>query len=117
MEHNIEPRLLERRVAVHLVGVGGNGAQMASCLARLHLAMLALGHPYGLRVTAWDDDRVSEANVGRQLYSRADIGRHKAIVTINRLNQFYGLDWRAVPYRVDRKRFEEFGSGTDGNAP
>lgn len=101
MEHRIDPNLLQRRVAVHLVGVGGNGAQMAACLARLNIAMLALGHPHGLHVTAFDDDRVSEANVGRQLYSAADIGRHKSLVTIHRLNQFYGLDWEAEPVRYE----------------
>ena len=101
MEHLIYPGLLERRVSVHLVGVGGNGAQMAACLARLDIAMCALGHPHGLHVTAFDADRVSEANVGRQLYSAADIGRHKALVTIHRLNQFYGLDWGAVPMRYE----------------
>lgn len=82
MEHLIDPALLEGRVKIHLVGVGGNGAQMAACLARLDIAMKALGHPHGLHVTAYDADRVSEANVGRQLYSPADIGRHKAIVTM-----------------------------------
>lgn len=111
MEHLIEPHLLDCRVKVHLVGVGGNGAQMAACLARLDVAMRALGHPHGLHVTAFDADRVSEANVGRQLYSRSDIGRHKAIVTIHRLNQFYGLDWLAEPYTYeaamgDRRTFD-----------
>lgn len=101
MEHLIDPALLDRRVGIHLVGVGGNGAQMAACLARLDIAMQALGHPYGLHVTAFDADRVSEANVGRQLYSPADIGRHKAIVTIHRLNQFYGLDWIAHPVHYE----------------
>jgi len=70
--------------------VGGNGAQMATCLARLDIAMRALGHPMGLHVKAFDADRVSEANVGRQLYSAADIGKHKALVTIHRLNQWDG---------------------------
>ncbi len=101
MEHRIDPALLERRVAVHLIGVGGNGAQMAGCLARLDIAMRALGHPQGLHVTAFDADRVSEANVGRQLYSPSDIGRHKALVTVHRLNQFYGLDWQAHPVRYE----------------
>ena len=101
MEHRIDPRLLEHRVRCHLVGVGGNGAQMAACLARLDIAMRALGHPYGLHVQAFDADRVSEANVGRQLYSAADLGRHKALVTVHRLNQFYGLDWDAYPMRYE----------------
>lgn len=114
MEHRIANELLDKRVSVHLVGVGGNGAQMAACLARLDIAMRALGHPYGLHVSAFDADRVSEANVGRQLYSAADIGRHKAIITIHRLNQFYGLDWTAVPRRYeDAQQAHAFSRGAD----
>jgi len=114
MEHRIDPSLLQRRVAIDLVGVGGNGAQMAACLARLDIAMRALGHPFGLHVSAFDPDRVSEANVGRQLYSAADIGKHKALVTIHRLNQFYGLDWEAHPARYeDQARSFRYGRGTD----
>lgn len=101
MEHLIDPRLLQQRVHVHLVGVGGNGAQMAARLARLDIAMRALGHPAGLRVTAWDPDEVSESNVGRQLYSPADVGHNKAVLTVHRLNLFYGLDWAAVPARYE----------------
>lgn len=114
MEHVIDSSLLNKRVNIHLVGVGGNGAQMATCLARLDVAMKALGHPYGLHVTAFDRDRVSEANVGRQLYSPADIGRHKALVTINRLNQFYGLDWVAYPCRYEEyQRHHRYDTGAD----
>ena len=114
MEHSISPDLLDRRVEIHLVGVGGNGAQMAACLARLDIAMRALGHPHGLHVCAFDADRISEANVGRQLYSAADIGRHKAIVTIHRLNQFYGLDWSAVPQRYEvAQEARPYGRGAD----
>ncbi|CAN5661630.1 hypothetical protein BH11PSE8_BH11PSE8_24560 [soil metagenome] len=101
MEHRIDRALLDRRVAIHLIGVGGNGAQMAACLARLDIAMRALGHPCGLHVAAFDADRVSEANMGRQVFSPADVGRFKALVTIHRLNQFYGLDWTAHPVRYE----------------
>lgn len=101
MDHLIDAELLDRRVQVHLVGVGGNGAQMAACLARLDIAMRALGHPRGLQVKAFDADRVSESNVGRQLYSKADVGRFKSVVTIHRLNQFYGLDWDAYPIHYE----------------
>jgi PRTRC genetic system ThiF family protein len=101
VEHRIDSGLLDRRVAIHLIGVGGNGAQMAACLARLDIAMRALGHPHGLHVAAFDADRVSDANVGRQLYSPADVGRFKSLVTIHRINQFYGLDWTAHPVRYE----------------
>ena len=114
MEHLIDTNLLNKRVQIRLIGVGGNGAQMAACLARLDIAMKALGHPYGLHVTAFDGDRVSQANVGRQLYSPADVGRYKSVVTIHRLNQFYGLDWIAHPYRYeDFQRESPYRSGSD----
>jgi PRTRC genetic system ThiF family protein len=99
--HHIDPRLLDRRVAIHLAGVGGNGAQMAACLARLDIAIRALGHPHGLYVRAFDPDTVTDANVGRQLYSPSDIGASKAAVTITRLNHFYGLDWDATTCRIE----------------
>ena len=93
--HRIDPTLLNKRVRVHIAGMGGNGAQMASCLARLDRAMLGLGHPFGLHVVAMDAAHVTPANVGRQLFSESDIGLHKAVVTMHRLNQFWGLDWSA----------------------
>lgn len=110
MEHQIHPRLVQERVRIHVVGVGGNGAQMVNCLARLDHAMRALGHPHGLHVTAFDDDRVSEANVGRQVYSPADVGQHKALVNIHRVNQFYGFDWDAMAQRYDLERQSAYGA-------
>jgi PRTRC genetic system ThiF family protein len=101
LPHRIDSELLMRRVTIHLAGVGGNGAQMAGCLARLDIAMRALGHPAGLHVHAFDPDTVSKANFGRQLYSRSDIGAHKAAVTISRLNHFYGLDWDASIHPIE----------------
>lgn len=95
--HFLHCRLLERRVRIALVGCGGLGAQLAGCLARLHLAMRELGHPYGIHLVAYDPDAVSEANIGRQVWSPSDIGRNKAVTIVHRLNLYYGLDWDACP--------------------
>jgi PRTRC genetic system ThiF family protein len=102
-KHTIRPNLLQSQVHVVLAGVGGSGSQMLTGLARLHLAMKALGHPGGLFVQAYDPDNVSEANVGRQLFAYSDIGTNKAIVLVNRINLWYGLEWQAIPepYRGD----------------
>lgn len=100
MEHRIGADLLTRRVRVAVVGVGGNGAQMLHCLARLDHAIRALGHPHGLHVTAFDPDRVSESNVGRQAYSPSDVGQYKALLSVERMNRFYGYDWKGCPART-----------------
>lgn len=102
-EHRIHPALIEERVHVSLVGCGGNGSQMLSGLARLAIAMKALGHP-GLHVVAYDGDSVSPANVGRQLFSPSDVGRNKATVLVHRLNSFFGLDWYAEPEHFGRTK-------------
>lgn len=95
--HVLPSALLEDRVRIHVAGCGGNGSQMLSGLARLHHALIRVGHPGGLEVTAFDPDRVSEANVGRQLFYSEDVGRHKCSVLVQRLNACYRTDWRAVP--------------------
>lgn len=100
--HAIVPELLTRRVRVALVGAGGNGSQMLSGLARLHLALLKLGHPGGLSVTVWDPDLVSESNVGRQLFYPSDIGQPKSFVLVNRFNLAFGFDWDAEGDEFER---------------
>lgn len=101
MPHYTPSNLLNRQVSIALAGCGGNGSQMLTGLARLNHALTALGHP-GLKVRAFDPDTVSEANMGRQLFGRFDVGSSKAIVLVNRLNAFFGLDWKAHFGRYDR---------------
>jgi PRTRC genetic system ThiF family protein len=96
MPHVTPPEFLERRVNLILIGCGGNGSQMLTGLARLNHALVNLGHP-GLHVTVFDGDTVSEANIGRQMFSPADVGQHKSVVLVHRLNAFFGLDWCARP--------------------
>lgn len=87
-------------VTVNLIGCGGTGSQMLTNLARMQQAMLALNHP-GLMVYAYDDDTVSEANLGRQLFAEAELGLAKSVVLINRINRFFGTNWKAVTCRYD----------------
>jgi PRTRC genetic system ThiF family protein len=102
MPHYTPSNLLNRRVSIVVAGCGGNGSQMLTGLARLNHALTALGHP-GLQVRAFDPDTVSEANMGRQLFGQFDVGSSKAIVLVQRLNAFFGLDWEAHFGRYDGK--------------
>lgn len=99
--HFLPEDLVTRRVRVALAGVGGNGAQMLHCLARLDRALRELGHPSGLYVSAFDPDTISEANLGRQIWFGSDVGENKAILGVERVNLAYGLDWMAIPARYD----------------
>ncbi|PMX96961.1 ThiF family adenylyltransferase, partial [Pseudomonas sp. GW460-13] len=68
--------------------------------------MLELGHPGGIECTVYDDDLVSETNVGRQGFYPVDIGQPKATLLVNRLNNLMGTRWEAQVSRVDsRDRF------------
>lgn len=84
----------KHRVTVALVGAGGTGSQVLNGLARMDYALYKLGHP-GLNVTVYDYDTVSEANIGRQLFTVDDIGRNKAEILTTRINSFFGTDWDA----------------------
>lgn len=96
--HYTESYLLNppHKVTVDLVGMGGTGSQVLSNLGRMNQAMISLGHP-GLHVRTWDDDIVTHANIGRQLFSVSDIGINKAIVLTTRINRYFGTEWEARP--------------------
>ena len=81
-------------VTVNLIGAGGTGSQVLTCLARLDTALRGLGHP-GLFVTLYDPDTVTEANIGRQLFGPSDLGQNKAQCLVTRINNFFGNDWKA----------------------
>jgi len=98
--HHLPGRFLERPVAVDVIGAGGSGSQILTGLAQLHHAMLALGHPGGLDVVAFDDDLVSPSNVGRQMFYPSDIGQNKAHVLIHRINMAMGTNWMAVAEKL-----------------
>ncbi len=97
----------DRKVRVIVVGAGGNGSQLLGHLGRLDRAIRSqLGS--GLDVRVFDPERVSDANVGRQVFSVHDVGFHKAILMVHRINALYDLDWQAEPVAFDPKSFAPF---------
>lgn len=93
-------------ITVKVIGCGGSGSQMLQALARINVSLLALGHP-GLLVQAWDADKVTEANLGRQLFSKADLDQFKAKILIERINRFYGFNWQATPLMYDEQAVKD----------
>lgn len=88
-------------VTIFVIGAGGTGSQVVTNLARMNLALQSLGHP-GLHVTLFDSDIITEANIGRQLFSESEVGQNKAVALISRINRFFGYGWTAEPYRYPK---------------
>jgi PRTRC genetic system ThiF family protein len=86
-----------------LVGCGGTGGHLARAIARIiaHMKSLRMSVPH-LRLI--DPDIVEMKNVGRQLFSQAEIGMNKAEVTAKRLACAFGLEieWTAEPFAAKR---------------
>lgn len=81
-------------VTIFIIGAGGTGSQVITNLARMDIALQALGHP-GLHVTVFDPDIITEANIGRQLFCEAELGQNKAMAVVTRINRFFGTTWVA----------------------
>ena len=104
LKHSLHASLLTKSVRVLLVGAGGTGSQMLVKLVNLHKAMVALGHPHGLRVVVVDPDVVSNANIGRQNFYPGDVGSFKADVLVNRANmQLEGVVWESNIGKLDTR--------------
>lgn len=102
--HIVEKELLQpyNPVSVNLIGAGGTGGQVLTALARISQALIALGHP-GLMVTCFDDDKIERANLGRQLFTTAELGLYKSGALINRINRFFGTNWKAETEKFDKQ--------------
>lgn len=95
-------------LSVYVIGAGGTGSQVVTALARIDYALRCLGHK-GLHVTVFDDDVVTAANLGRQLFTPMEVGCNKGVALVTRINRFFGLDWDSRQCRFPVK-------GEDGAA-
>jgi PRTRC genetic system ThiF family protein len=99
--HKLPEHMTHRPWRVVVIGAGGTGSAVLPALARLHHAMMELGHPGGIECTVYDDDVVSQTNVGRQGFYPNDVGSFKASLIVNRLNMLMGTNWRAITERLN----------------
>lgn len=105
--HIVEKVLLNpyNPIMVNLIGAGGTGSQFLTALGRMNHALIELHHP-GLMVRVFDDDKVEPANLGRQLFTTAELGLYKAVALVNRINLFFGTNWKAVTERYNRETIQ-----------
>lgn len=91
-------------ITVNLIGAGGTGSQMLTALARMSHALTELNHA-GLSVRFWDNDVITKANLGRQLFAESELGLYKSVALINRVNRFFGTDWKAETTKFEKDGF------------
>jgi len=105
--HIVEKVLLNpyNPITINLIGAGGTGSQFLTALGRMNHALIALNHP-GLMVRVFDDDKVEPANLGRQLFPTADLGMYKAVALVNRINLFFGTNWKAITERYNMETIQ-----------
>ena len=101
--HFVDNELLNptNPISINLIGAGGTGSQVLTALARMNHALTELNHA-GLSVRLWDDDVITEANLGRQLFAESELELYKSVALINRTNRFFGTDWKAETIKFEK---------------
>lgn len=88
-------------IEVNLIGAGGTGSKILIALMEMSHSLTELGHA-GLQVRLWDDDTITEANLGRQRFAPSETGLYKSVALINRVNRFMGTNWKAETQKFER---------------
>ncbi|CAD0002297.1 PRTRC system ThiF family protein [Flavobacterium salmonis] len=91
-------------IAVNLIGAGGTGSKVLTALMEMNHSLIELGHA-GLSVRLWDDDVITNANLGRQRFAECEIGLYKSVALINRVNRFSGTNWKAETVKFEKDNF------------
>ena len=104
--HFTDPYLISptNPITVNLIGAGGTGSKVLTALMEMNHSLTALGHA-GLWVHLWDDDIVTNANLGRQRFAPSEVGLYKSVALINRANRFTGTNWKAETVKFERDSF------------
>lgn len=102
----VQPKVFDPHLnpqEIMLVGVGGTGSHLARTMARIlaHMKSLRMNVPHLCLI---DPDVVEMKNVGRQLFTQAEIGMNKAEVTAKRLACAFGLEieWIAEAFSAKK---------------
>ena len=88
-------------IEVNLIGAGGTGSKVLTALLEMNYSLNELGHA-GLAVRLWDDDIVTDANLGRQRFAECEVGLYKSVALINRSNRWAGTNWKAETTKFER---------------
>jgi PRTRC genetic system ThiF family protein len=109
------PEMMARQLRFVVVGCGGTGSYLIRDLAKL---IAAMNQQYQTRhcMILVDKDRTEPKNVGRQNFTRADVGRNKAACLAQRYSGAFGLDIAYVDRYLTAQdtMYELTGAADDG---
>ncbi|UIR57808.1 PRTRC system ThiF family protein [Sphingobacterium sp. SRCM116780] len=88
-------------IRVNVIGAGGTGSKFMTSLIEINHSLIELGHA-GLQVHLWDDDIITQANIGRQRFAESEKGLYKSVAIINRINRWSGFNWKAETQKFER---------------
>lgn len=83
------------QVQFWIVGCGGTGSFLVQLVARIARSLIHAGKP--TRITLVDPDYVEPANVTRQCFCEAEVGRNKAQTLAARYSLAWNLGIEAIP--------------------
>ena len=84
--------LMNDDISITVIGVGGTGSYLATMLGQMAFSLNNLTEgAKTITLHFYDDDTVSEANVGRSNFYPCDIGLPKAEVIAERLRNGLGV--------------------------
>lgn len=97
-------------VRIFLVGCGGTGGWLAPSVARLARTLIDSGRECS--VTFVDDDRVEAGNIPRQNFCAAEVGLHKSVTLMQRLNAAWDVGIGALTEKFDPEMLsDQVGAG------
>ena len=93
-------------ILVNVIGAGGTGSKVLTALMEMNHSLIELGQA-GLQIRLWDDDVITQANLGRQRFAECEIGLYKSVALINRANRFSGTNWKAETVKFEKDRLDK----------
>lgn len=103
--HFLDRMINNQTIRVVVIGAGGTGSSFLQKLLQMHTTLVRLGGA-GFHVTVYDDDTVSETNLGRQAFYAVDLNQPKAKVLVERYRMFAGVNWN---YNLERFNASKIG--------
>lgn len=77
-------------------------------------SLIELDHA-GLSVRLWDDDVITNANLGRQRFAESEEGLYKSVALINRANRWSGTNWKAETVKFQKNALGKLPENAQAN--